>query len=302
VSALRTGLAGNDVRAIYGIVNGTCNYILSQMRQNGLPFDRALREAQEKGYAEADPTLDINGGDSAHKLTIMGSLAFGCELALSDVLAVGIDDIAKEDIQYGAEMGYSLKLLAIAEKDAKDYVSLRVHPAFIDSDSALARVNGSFNAVSVLGDAVGHLLFYGRGAGMMPTASAVVADLLEVALGNSLRTFQQLQLQPREAMASKIVPVDQLVSRFYIRLLAQDRPGVIATLGRVLGDHDISISGVLQHERIGASTSVPLVIVTHETQDHSMTEALQSLADLDVICGKPVCIRIVDVPNDEETS
>lgn len=300
VSALRTGLAANNIQSIYGIVNGTCNYILSNMSQQDLAFDDALQQAQDKGYAEADPTLDINGGDSAHKLAILGSIAFGYELSLADVFSVGIEGVAQDDIRYGAEMGYVLKLLAIGEKNHDGHVSLRVHPAFIDKDNALARVDGSFNAVSVFGDALGQVMFYGRGAGMMPTASAIVADLVEVALGNSLRTFQHLQLQPRAEIAAHIIPVEEQVSRFYIRVMAHDDPGVIATLGRVLGDHAISISGVLQHEGTGPDHTVPLVIVTHETQERNMTDALASLMQLDVISGAPVCVRIVDLPEDPE--
>ncbi len=300
VSALRTGLAANNIQSIYGIVNGTCNYILSNMSQQDLAFADALQQAQDKGYAEADPSLDINGGDSAHKLAILGSLAFGYELSLADVFSVGIEGLAQDDIRYGAEMGYVLKLLAIGEKNDDGQVSLRVHPAFIDRDNSLARVDGSFNAVSVFGDALGQVMFYGRGAGMMPTASAIVADLVEVALGNSLRTFAHLQLQPRAEIAAKIIPVEKQVSRFYIRVMAHDEPGVIATLGRVLGDHAISISGVLQHEGTGPDHTVPLVIVTHETQERNMTDALASLTQLDVISGVPVCIRIVDIPEDHE--
>jgi len=300
VSAIRTGLAANNIQSLYGIVNGTCNYILSNMSQQDLGFDEALQQAQGKGYAEADPTLDINGGDSAHKLAILGSIAFGYELSLSDVFRLGIEGLSKDDIRYGAEMGYVLKLLAIGEKDEAGRVSLRVHPSFIDMDNPLARVDGSFNAVSVFGDAVGQVMFYGRGAGRMPTASAVVADLIDVALGNSAKTFQQLQLQPRTTLDAMIIPVEEMMSRFYIRVMARDIPGVIATLGQVLGDHAISISGVLQHEGSGPDKTVPLVIVTHETQERNMTDALTSLTELDVISGAPVCIRIVDIPEDQE--
>jgi homoserine dehydrogenase len=301
VSAIRTGLSANNIQSIYGIVNGTCNYILSNMSHEGIAFAEALQQAQDKGYAEADPTLDINGGDSAHKMAILGSIAFGYELSLADVFSVGIDGLARDDIQYGAEMGYVLKLLAIGEKDDAGRVSLRVHPSFIDRDNALAQVDGSFNAVSVFGDAVGQVMFYGRGAGMMPTASAVVADLVDVALGNAGRLFRQMRLQPRAEIVDRIIAVEELVSRFYLRVMVQDIPGVVATLGRVLGDHQISISGVLQHEGAGPDKSVPLVVITHETQERDMTDALASLAELDVVSGAPVCIRIVDIPEDRES-
>jgi len=184
---------------MYGIVNGTCNYILSTMSSKGEDFAEALAQAQQRGYAEAqrgyaeaDPTLDITGGDSAHKLAILASIALGYEISLEDVFVEGIERIAKEDIQYGREMGYCLKLLAIGQKHAEDKVSLRVHPSFIAADCSLARVDGSFNAVSIVGSAVGETLYYGRGAGMMPTASAVVADIIDVALGNSRETFRHL--------------------------------------------------------------------------------------------------------------
>ncbi len=299
VSALRTGLAANDIQAMYGIVNGTCNYILSSMSDKGMCFDDALAQAQEKGFAEADPTLDINGGDSAHKLTILGSIAFGYELALDDVYAEGIEGISIDDIRYGAEMGYCLKLLAIGQKDEQGRVSCRVHPAFIDDDSALARVDGSFNAISVLGNAVGEVMFYGRGAGMMPTASAVVADVMDVATGNAQRSFEHVKMQPHAEIADCIKPIDEVPSRFYIRVLAKDEPGVFSTYGQVLGKHGISISGALQHEGTGPNNSVPVVIITHEIEERHMAAALQELEELDVICGKPVCFRIVDAPKDD---
>ncbi len=300
ISALRCGLVANDITAMYGIVNGTCNYILSQMSVHHLDFAKALAQAQKKGYAEADPALDIHGGDSAHKLVILASLAFGYELSLEDVFVEGIAGISQEDICYGAEMGYCLKLLAIGQKTPEGKVSLRVHPSFIDADGALARVQGSFNAISIFGNAVGQVMFYGRGAGMMPTASAVVADILDVALGNSARVFEHVHVRPRTEIARLIQGIDEFVSRFYIRIMAQDRPGVFALFGKVLVDHDISISGALQHEGTGPDGSVPVVIVTHETQEKNMARALKALQALDVIRGQSVCIRIVDIPQDKE--
>ena len=197
ISGLRTGLAANNIMAMYGIVNGTCNYILSNMTSKNEDFSEALAQAQRLGYAEADPTLDINGGDSAHKLAILASIAFGCEIALDDISVEGIEEVSKDDIRYGGEMGYVLKLLAIGQKDKNNRISLRVHPSFIAKDNSLARVDGSFNAISIFGSAVGQVMYYGRGAGMMPTASAVVADIIDVALGNSATTFRHLHLKPR---------------------------------------------------------------------------------------------------------
>jgi homoserine dehydrogenase len=300
ISSIRTGLAANDITAMYGIVNGTCNYILSNMSSEDVDFAEALAQAQEKGYAEADPALDISGGDSAHKLAILSSIALRYEIALQDIYVEGIDSISKDDIRYGREMGYCLKLLAIGQKNQQGNVSLRVHPCFIGKDSALARVQGPFNAVSVFGNAVGQVMFYGRGAGMMPTASAVVADIIDVALGNCATTFQHLHLRPREQVEPLIQKMDDTVSRFYIRVMAKDEPGVVAQYGTVLGKHKISISGALQHEGMGPENTVPVVITTHPTQERNMMAALKELAALDVFVGTPACIRIVDIPEDRE--
>ncbi len=300
VSAIRNGLTANNIEAMYGIVNGTCNYILSSMTARGESFADALAEAQSRGYAEADPTLDISGVDSAHKLAILASIAFGCEIALEDIFVEGIDSISKDDIRYGGEMGYCLKLLAIGHKDEADKISLRVHPSFIGKDSSLARVDGPFNAISIFGSAVGQVMFYGRGAGMMPTASAVVADIIDAALDNSATTFRHLHMRSRDEAKGLIEKIDDCTSRFYIRLMAKDEPGVVASYSKILGDHMISISGALQHEGRGPDDTVPVVIVTHTTQQRNMTGALEDLAKLDVISGEPVCIRIVDIPEDKD--
>ena len=299
ISAIRTGLTANNITAMYGIVNGTCNYILTEMTRKDEEFSEALAQAQQKGYAEADPTLDISGEDSAHKLAILSSIAFGYEITLDDIFVEGIESISKNDIRYGGEMGYFLKLLAIGQKDKEGKVSLRVHPSFIAKDSPLARVAGPFNAVSIFGSAVGQVMYYGRGAGMMPTASAVVADIIDVAIGNSATTFRHLHLKPRSEVESLIEKIGNCVSRFYIRVLAKDQPGVVASYSKILGDHQISISGALQHEGRGPDNTVPVVITTHPTQQKNVTAALGELAELDVLSGKPVCIRIVDIPEDK---
>jgi homoserine dehydrogenase len=300
ISAIRTGLTANNITAMYGIVNGTCNYILSNMTSQNEDFRVALAQAQEKGYAEADPTLDISGDDSAHKLVILGSIAFGCEIALEDIYVEGIEGISKDDIRYGGEMDYRLKLLAIGQKNGQGRISLRVHPSFISKDNALARVEGPFNAISIFGNAVGQLTFYGRGAGMMPTASAIVSDIIDVALGNSATTFRQLNLRPRSETVPLIEKIDNIVSRFYIRIMCKDQPGVIAQWSRVLADHQISISGAIQHEGTGPDNTVPVVIATHPTMQKNITIALEDMQKLDVIGGKPVCIRIVDIPEDKD--
>ncbi|MGA2322374.1 MAG: homoserine dehydrogenase [Sedimentisphaerales bacterium] len=300
ISGIRTGLAANDIKAMYGIVNGTCNYILSNMTGKGADFADALAQAQQKGYAEADPTLDISGGDSTHKLAILASIAFGCQIETNDIYVEGIQLVSKDDVRFGGEMGYCLKLLAIAEKDDKGRISLRVHPSFISRENRLAKVDGSFNAVSIFGHAVGNVMFYGRGAGMMPTASAIVADIIEVALGNSATTFKNLNLKPHAEIAGMIDKIDNLVSRFYIRLMVKDQPGVFAQIGKVLADNAISISGVLQHEIPGPDSNVPLIITTHPNKQDKITATLKGLADLKAVCDKPVCIRIVDIPEDKE--
>jgi len=300
ISAIRTGLTANTIIAMYGIVNGTCNYILSEMTSQDENFSKALAQAQDKGYAEADPTLDISGEDSAHKLAILASIAFGYEIKLDDIFVEGIEAISKDDIRYGGEMGYILKLLAIGQKDKENKVSLRVHPSFIAKDNPLARVNGPFNAISIFGSAVGQVMYYGRGAGMMPTASAVVADIIDVALGNSATTFRHLHLKPRSQIESLIEKIDNCVSRFYIRVLAKDQPGVVAKYSKILGDNQISISGALQHEGRGPENTVPVVITTHPTQQKNVTAALGELEQLDVLSGKPVCMRIVDIPEDKD--
>ena len=300
VSAIRTSLTANHITDMYGIVNGTCNYILSNMTSKHEEFDEVLARAQEKGYAEADPTLDISGGDSAHKLAILGSFAFGYEIALDDIYVEGIEGISQDDIRYGGEMGYCLKLLAIGQKDEQGRVSLRVHPSFIAKDNSLARVDGPFNAISIFGSAVGQVTFYGRGAGMMPTASAIVADIIDVALGNSRTTFRHMSQLPRSRTSGLIERIDNIVSRFYIRIMCKDRPGVIAQWSRVLAEHQISISGAIQHEGVGPAGTVPVVIATHPTRQKNMTNALDGMEALDVIHGKPVCIRIVDIPEDKD--
>jgi homoserine dehydrogenase len=300
ISAIRTGLAANDISAIFGIVNGTCNYILSKMTADAEEFADALAQAQQKGYAEADPTLDISGGDSAHKLAILASIAFGLEISLDDIYVEGIDHISKDDVRFGGEMGYCLKLLAIAEKDSNNRISLRVHPSFIEKNSRLAQVGGPFNAISIFGHAVGEVVFIGRGAGMLPTASAIVADIIEVALGNSATIFNHSRLRPRSETTGLIDKIDNLLSRFYIRLMVKDQPGVFAQIGRILADNAISISGVLQHEGRGPDNTVPVVITTHPNRQDKLTASLKGLAELDTVCAKPVCIRIVDIPEDSE--
>ena len=300
VSALRTGLAANQVNGLYGIFNGTCNYILTNMTLHGSHFSDVLKEAQEKGFAEADPTLDINGMDTAHKLAILGGLAFNCKIGMKDIYVEGIENVDIADIRSALEMEYILKLLAIGEKDSDDRVSLRVHPAFISKHTSLAQVEGPFNAASIFGNAVGNIMLYGRGAGMMATASAVVADVIDIALGNSQHVFENMAMAAEIKHSVTFKPIEELTSRFYIRIMAKDEPGVFAKYGHVLGENEINISGAIQHEWTGPDNTVPVVITTHPTQQKNITAALLELEQLDIVSGKPVCIRIVDIPEDKE--
>lgn len=300
VSALRTGLSANNITALYGIFNGTCNYILTHMTQSGAAFEDVLKAAQRKGFAEADPTLDIDGTDTAHKLAILAGLAFGCRIDMKDISIEGIQEVQIEDIRNAKELGYVLKLLAIGEKDAAGQLSLRVHPSLVSGNTPLADVNGPFNAVSVFGNAVGNVMFYGRGAGMMATASAVVADIIDIALGTSERLFERMPMVTEKRKATNFKKLDDIVSRFYLRIMAKDQPGVFARYGQVLGKHGISISGAMQHEGSGPDNTVPVIITTHPTRQKNMAAALNELQRLDILRGKPVCIRIVEVPEDKE--
>ena len=300
VLALRTGLIANRIEGLYGILNGTCNYILSQMTRSGADFKSVLADAQAKGYAEADPTLDINGTDTAHKLAILGGIAFGGQIRMDDIYIEGIEHIDIEDIHNAREMGYVIKLLAIGEQAADGSVSLRVHPSLIHASTPLAAVSGPFNAVSVSGHSVGKTMYYGRGAGMMATASAVIADLIEIALGNSRRAFRTMPMVTGAGQALSIRKIHNIECRFYIRLMAKDEPGVVAKYGKILANHKISIRGAIQHEGRGPDNTVPVVITTHPTLEQNMFNALDELARLKVIGHRPVCIRIVDIPEDSE--
>ena len=302
VTGLMFGLMANEINALYGILNGTCNYILTEMTREDKDYATALREAQQAGFAEADPTMDVSGGDTAHKLAILASLAFGVQATAEQVTCQGIDQLDLADIRFGAELGYDIKLLGIAEAHADDAepdatrrIGLQVEPCFVHSDTQLAQVHGPFNALSVYGHAVGHTLSYGRGAGMMPTASAVVSDVMNIASGWYPHAFASLRIWADLHAPAKPVDPDDVVSRFYLRLNALDRPGVIAQAGRVLGELDISISAVLQHEQ-AAGQFVPVVITTHEAQRGAVRRALKQIEQLEVIEGTAVCIRIVDLP------
>ena len=294
IGALTGGLVANEVDALFGIVNGTCNYILSNMSQRGSEYADVLAEAQADGLAEADPTLDVSGGDSAHKLAILASLAFGKRVDFDTISIEGITDLDVVDIRFGDELGYAVKLLAIAQRQG-DGLSLRVHPAFIRKDHPLAGVDGPFNAVCVYGHAVGHTMYYGRGAGGPATASAVVADLVDVASGNAQRRFEQLGIWPDRCEPATIVPIDDVCSRYYLHVTCEDSPGVLGKITNVLGSHGISIASVLQHEPLRAgSQNVPLIITTYEASEGNLRAALKEIDDLSATKRKTFVIRIVE--------
>ncbi|MBN2581658.1 MAG: homoserine dehydrogenase [Planctomycetes bacterium] len=292
ILSVRDGLVANRISAVTGIVNGTCNYILTSMTEGGISYEQALAEAQQKGYAEADPTLDVSGGDSAHKLTILSWLAFGAPVRFEDVYCEGIQRIQPADIQFALELGYRVKLLAIGERNEDGRLSLRVHPAFVPRSNPLAHVGGAYNAVTVHGDAVGDTLYYGLGAGQMPTASAVVADLVDTALGRTAITFKHRRLFD-EAAASAVRGIEDIESRYYLRFEVLDRPGVLASITGILGRHDISISSCLQHEPIDA-THVPLIIMSHLAREGNIRRALAEIETLETVRREPAMIRVID--------
>jgi len=295
VTALKFGLMANRIDALFGILNGTCNYILTQMTRHGTSYDVALSDAQAKGFAEADPTLDVSGRDAAQKLAILASIAFGVRVEEDQVACVGIDELELSDIRSAEELGYELKLLAIAQRRDDGSLSLRTEPCFIDADEPLAQVHGSFNALSVFGNATGHTMYLGRGAGQMPTASAVVSDLINVASGWYGHAFGSLYLWPDTHQPAQVEPHDQLHCKFYVRLNAIDEPGTLAKVTSALGDAGISLSAVLQRE-VRTGQAVPLMIVTHAARYGALRESLAKIEQLQVIDGKPSCIRIVDLP------
>ncbi len=299
IRSLTNGLIANKITALFGILNGTCNYILTAMTQLGKSYTEALAEAQSAGYAEADPSLDVSGHDTAHKLAILASLAFGRQIELKAIPVIGIDTLQEIDVAYGQELGYVAKLLAIAKRqDGKDRegVSLCVRPAFITKEHPLAWVSGPFNAVSVYGDATGHTMYYGRGAGGPATSSAIVSDLYSIATGVAQSNFDHFLWADMAEQALQL-PAEEIESRYYMRVMAEDRPGVLAKITSKLGNNDISILSVLQKEPLeGSKTSagVPIVITTHRAREGGMRKALEEIDDLDAVKGASICIEIVD--------
>jgi homoserine dehydrogenase len=290
IRAVRDGYAGNEIRQMMGIVNGTCNYILTQMARTGTSYQAALEEAQAKGFAEADPTLDVGGGDSAHKIAILARMAFAREIAFDAVSIEGIDHILPMDIQFGSTMGYVLKLLAVA-KLVDGQIDLRVHPAFLPARHPLAAVNNEFNAVWVRGEATGDTMHYGRGAGQMPTAAAVVSDLIDVGLGRAAINATSYAALSGDLPPARIRPIAEIDTHYYLRFSVVDRPGVLSAITGVLGQHQISIASAVQPEQ-NPEGDVPIVMVTHEAREHQMVSALKTIDAMDSVTQKTQLIRI----------
>ena len=290
IKALREGLAANSVQSVYGILNGTCNYILTQMRETGRDFADVLEEAQHLGYAEADPSFDVDGVDAAHKLAVLASAAFGFPVNFGAVHVEGIRRVSAVDITFANELGYRIKLLGIARMVEGGGIEQRVHPCMVPVDNPLASVNDAFNAVHIVGDFCDKITLVGRGAGSGPTASAVVADLVDVARGRVTPTFTV----PVQALQSRVlVPMDQHRGAYYVRLTVSDQPGVIADIGAAMRDQEVSISQLSQHGRgSGAQKSVPVVFTTHETTEAAMNRALEALRRLGSLLEPPSVIRI----------
>lgn len=295
IRTLKEGLAGDRNRAIYGIVNGTSNYILSTMTQQGREFATVLGEAQKQGLAEADPTYDVDGIDAAHKLALLIQLAFGTAVRFADLPVEGIRHVSQRDIGFAREFGYVVKLLAIAKQDG-DEIEARVHPTMVPSKHLLADVNGAYNAIFVQGEALGATMYFGLGAGMMPTATAVLADLMEAArnlLNGSRGRIAPLGYPLAQQRRVPLKPMDDLISEYYLRFMVVDRPGVLAKISGILGRHQISIASVIQREREHGA-SVPIVIRTHEARERDLRRALQQIDRLAVVRAKSVVIRIED--------
>jgi homoserine dehydrogenase len=290
IKGLREGLAGNRIDGVFGILNGTCNYILTEMRTTGREFSEVLAEAQKLGYAEADPSFDIDGVDAAHKLAVLAALAFNARVEFDDLHIEGIRQISALDIAYAQELGYRIKLLGIARR-TDEGLSLRVHPCMVAEASSIAHVEGVFNAVVAQGDFVGQVMMTGRGAGAGPTASAVVADLVDLARGLKVPV---LGIPAARLERAVVLPMDHRRGAYYLRLMVVDRPGVIADVAAAMRDQQISVESLLQRGR-SPGDAVPLVIVTHETDEAAMARLLAALGALDAVLEPPHVIRIEDL-------
>lgn len=294
IKSLREGLSGNQVNWLAGIINGTGNFILTEMRDKGTDFADVLTEAQELGYAEVDPTFDVEGIDAAHKLTILASIAFGIPLQFGKVYTEGIGKITPADIAYAEQLGYRIKHLGIARKNDKG-IELRVHPCLIPERRLLANVDGVMNAIVVEGDAVGPTLYYGAGAGAEPTASAVVADIVDVTrtlTSDPGNRVPHLAFQPDSLSDAPIVDIEEINTPYYLRLSAEDKPGVLADVTRILADHEISIEAIIQKEPSEGALHLPVILLTHRVQERELNAAMAEIEALDTVIGTIARIRL----------
>ncbi len=294
IKAVREGLAANRIEWLAGIINGTGNFILTEMRDKGRDFEEVLKEAQALGYAEADPTFDVEGIDAAHKLTILASLAFGIPLQFDKCFTEGISRITRADVEYAEQLGYRIKHLGFARKTEAG-VEMRVHPTLIPERRLIANVDGVMNAVLVKGDAVGPTLYYGAGAGAEPTASAVVADIVDVTrvlTADPENRVPHLAFQPDALSDLPVLGMDDIETAYYLRLCAADRPGVLAEITRILGDLGISIEAILQKEPVGDAAEVPIIMLTHRVREGQMNQAISRIEALDAVCGSVTRIRL----------
>ena len=297
IKSLREGLAANRIEWIAGIINGTSNFILSEMREKGASFDEVLKQAQELGYAEADPTFDIEGVDAAHKLTIMAAIGFGIPMQFSAAYTEGISKLTREDIQYAEQLGYRIKLLGIAKRTANG-IELRVHPTLIPAKRLIANVEGVMNAILVKGDAVGQTMFYGAGAGAEPTASAVVADLVDVArtmTADPEHRVPHLAFQPDQLSDIAILPMGEVITSYYLRLRVVDKPGVLADITRILADLGISIDAMIQKEPHEGEDQTDIIMLTHQTVEKNVNAAIGKIEALPVVAGKVTRIRLEEL-------
>ncbi|MEO5361442.1 MAG: homoserine dehydrogenase [Nitrospirota bacterium] len=292
IKVMREGLAANNILSIYGIINGTSNYILTRMTKEGAPFDMVLKDAQRLGYAEADPTFDIEGIDTAHKLTLLASLSYGIGLSFDKVYKEGITAITPEDIAYASELGYKIKLLAIA-KVVDSEIELRVHPTMLPEDYLISKVDDVLNAVYVVGDAVGETMYYGRGAGDMPTGSAVLSDIIDIASRGETRCCSFLNTAQSAGNGYKIKDISDIETMYYFRFTVVDKPGVLSKISGVLGEHNISISAVIQKGR-REGEAVPLVVLTHKAKERDIVNAVREIDKTPVVAAKTRFIRVED--------
>lgn len=293
VTGISQCLSANGITSLRGILNGTSNYIVTRMDESGAAFDDCVVEAQQLGYAEADPSMDVDGSDAAQKLAILSHLAFGARIHWADIPRQGIDDLDTTDLRYANEMGYRIKLLAIAHLVGGG-LQVRVAPMLIRKGKPLAEVREAFNAVSVVGDAVGRVFFHGQGAGQMPTASAVVADMIDTAVGRTQLTFETLELFSQAEARVEICPPDAARSRFYFRFAVDDHPGVLGQIASILGQHSISIDSVIQHERESEAPVVPLVIMTDMASELATEKAITEIDRLSSVVKAGVRLRVID--------